>query len=317
MLELAGELMGDYDSEESEGERQRDNDEEDDASKKEEEREDGERRGNGRRNGPRNGRHEESRGESRRRPGFGRIVMGFRGGRDRDEEIERARREQEREEREQLREAEENDSWDDEREHDRMAECFAEAVQMAKSFKRAYENGNTGERKRLNDRCSESEMDEGASGDASSSMDGKPDERSFPRAPTADGEDIDSLDSCHESNGNDVKTALKFDSKRAMDNGNAENASEDTDSSVKDKTKKDRGDKMDDSDTESENSIASSSSGLSDDGIFDHLTFKKKSSAPKKETPKAPPEPNYLRMRVEQLPLPQSLVSYLLYYREI
>ena len=352
MLELAGELMGDYDSEESEssdrpmsrrGEAAVDSDEEQ-RGEDDDEKDDGDgenqarrNRGNGRR-GPRNGsgRRGEGRsgsGEGRGRRGLGRIVMSFRNSsRDRsgeDEEVARREEAEREEEREQRRRRElARDDSDDESDHnrdhdDRMVECLAEAVQMARSFKRAYENGNaaSGERKRLNDRRSESEA-----GDATSSSSLKAEgERSFPRAPTAHGEDMDSIDGCNiddtdhtndsETEHNSNVVSLSADMGDPMDSAPSE-----TDKNDAPGNKGISQDKMDDdSDTESEHSVAasSSSSGLSDDGIFDQLTFRKSKKVSQSSAPRVPPEPNYLRMKVEALPLPQSLISYILYYREI
>lgn len=196
---------------------------------------------------------------------------------------------------------EEEDDDDVEETREQMEECFAE--QLNRSMKRSCENGASHRvSKRQNDRTSECEMVpvESYQGDdnliAYTSEDGTVDKNQ-----TTDKSDNKSI---HTRQPKTKPAVLK---KMEIGNPLARRSVQQNSESGCDGEEKvlSRG--------EADSSSDCDSNGLSDDGIFEQL----KEEAAFKRPPPKKREPNYLREKILQLPLPPSLIQHLLFYREV
>lgn len=196
---------------------------------------------------------------------------------------------------------EEDDDDDVEETREQMEECFAE--QLNRSVKRSCENGASHRvSKRQNDRTSECEMV------PAESYQGDDNSLSFT---TGDGavEKNETTDksvnkSIHARQPKAKPAVLK---KLEIGNPLARRSVQQNSESGCDGEEKvlSRG--------EADSSSDCDSNGLSDDGIFEQL---KEESTFKRPPPKKR-EPNYLREKIVQLPLPPSLIQHLLFYREV
>lgn len=232
-----------------------------------------------------------------------------------------------------------------------MEECLSEAFEFARSLKRAYDNGPPQDRKRVNDRQSECEsMEEMQGACADDPLYSMNDLADFDRDPHSsssssqkkemkNGTAQDGVRKSTPENGlakQQGNTSPMIHTPPEHDNDDASNAK----SLVEDTWRPSRSPPPVDSrpsqmrhsyplrsrdhhargeeSGNSSDSSQTSSSGVSDDMIFDHLKRKKRlGKQRKKAAAPMPTGPNYLREKIVQLPLPQSLISYLLYHREI
>lgn len=78
-----------------------------------------------------------------------------------------------------------------------------------------------------------------------------------------------------------------------------------------------KGDDSRDANKDDINSSDCDSTGLSDDGLFDSLKADRQEAAVRRHQIPKKREPNYFREKILQLPLPPSLIQHLLFHREI
>ncbi|XP_033644674.1 protein-L-isoaspartate O-methyltransferase domain-containing protein 1-like [Asterias rubens] len=364
MLELAGELMSDYDydsdeileeEEEEDKEEEQKEEEGEDWKKQDFETDDserGERHGSGDGDSKakeKNGRRGSHNGRQRHQRGPGYSPSTSRPGR---YVVEFSHHPPESNVEDNPQERESPTPQPDEQRKTTMEECLSEAFEFARSLKRAYDNGPPQDRKRVNDGQSECESMEEIQGacadDPLYSMnelaDFDKDPHSSP-APPSSQKEMKNKTAQEEVRKSTPDNGLAkqqgnispmIHTPPEHDNGDASNAK----SVMEDTWRRSRSPPPVDSrpsqmrhsyplrsrdhhargeeSGNSSDSSQTSSSGVSDDMIFDHLKRKKRlGKQRKKAAAPLPSGPNYLKEKIVQLPLPQSLISYLLYHREI
>ncbi|XP_022091065.1 uncharacterized protein LOC110979514 isoform X2 [Acanthaster planci] len=231
-----------------------------------------------------------------------------------------------------------------------MEMCLSEAFEFARNLKRAYDNGAPQDRKRMNDRQGEGDSSKEAPPGTGA------DEAPLPPQETASPDGKDSKSSSLSSSSGDDVQRVDGVSRDASDEqtcwSNPGNQPDHEAQPPPPKVEEDYGSSSklskppgplsadvkvpqmmrhsypfrsrehahgEDSGNSSDSSH-SSSSGISDETIFDHLKRKKRQAKRKRAAATAAPKPmgpNYLREKIFKLPLPQSLISYLLYHREM
>ncbi|XP_038057790.1 protein-L-isoaspartate O-methyltransferase domain-containing protein 2-like [Patiria miniata] len=212
--------------------------------------------------------------------------------------------------------------------------CLSEAFEFARNLKRAYDNGAPRDRKRMNDRHSEGDSSKETADAAAEDLllhegkDSKPHLSSSPvdDSLTANGSTRDESDDTTRDftkQPDSISTPPETEEDAGKSKSSKPPALPPADARPPQMRHsypfRSRDQAPGEDSGNSSDSSHSSSSGISDETIYDHLKRKKRLAKQKAAAAAAakPVGPNYLREKILKLPLPQSLMSYLLYHREI